>query len=176
MGHPVLSLYDYHVWANQRVFEHLKTLPEGVYQQQLTSVFPSIADTLAHIYVVDSLWLSAMRGDTLDKTFEVIEKAQSEVRSAGLDRMEELFAAVTEAYRTFLHQVDDLDRPVAPEHPRFGRLDTRLSELVRHVVNHGTYHRGMITAMLRQQGYAGVPTDYVFFLLAQQRQEQGGEA
>ncbi|MEC5258611.1 DinB family protein [Bacillus amyloliquefaciens] len=30
-------------------------------------------------------------------------------------------------------------------------------------MNHGTYHRGNISAMLHQMGYKGVPTDYIFF-------------
>ncbi len=52
---------------------------------------------------------------------------------------------------------NDLDKKISPEHPQFGRLDTHLSELVQHVVNHGTYHRGSLTAMIRQQGYSSVP-------------------
>ncbi len=40
--------------------------------------------------------------------------------------------------------------------------------ILNHVVNHGTYHRGNVTAMLRQQGYAGVATDYLFFLMDRQ--------
>lgn len=39
-----------------------------------------------------------------------------------------------------------------------------LDELVRHLTNHGTYHRGNISTMIRQQGFEGVPTDYIFFL------------
>src|SRR5690606_11664288 len=122
MGHPVLSLYEYHVWANEKVFDHLRTLPEGVYDRQLTSVFPSVAETLGHVYVVDSLWLSTMQGDTTEETFAVIQKARGEVQGAGLDRMRELFAAEAAEYRPFLRQQDDLDRPVVPHHPRYGPL------------------------------------------------------
>ncbi|MGE7186477.1 DinB family protein [Peribacillus sp. NPDC006672] len=50
------------------------------------------------------------------------------------------------------------------QHPQVGLLDTHLSELVQHVINHGTYYRGNLTAMIRQQGYSSVPTDYVFYL------------
>jgi uncharacterized damage-inducible protein DinB len=35
--------------------------------------------------------------------------------------------------------------------------------MVRHVVNHGTYHRGQVAAMLRQLGYSPPPTDYLVF-------------
>lgn len=43
-------------------------------------------------------------------------------------------------------------------------MKTTVSELLPHVVNHGTYHRGNITAMVRQAGYASAPTDYGLYL------------
>lgn len=43
-------------------------------------------------------------------------------------------------------------------------MNTSAAELVPHVVNHGTYHRGNITAMLRQMGYASTSTDYGLYL------------
>jgi uncharacterized damage-inducible protein DinB len=48
-------------------------------------------------------------------------------------------------------------------------MKTSVSELVPHVVNHGTYHRGNITAMLRQMGYASVSTDYGIYLYLKTR-------
>lgn len=35
--------------------------------------------------------------------------------------------------------------------------------MVLHVVNHGTYHRGNISAMLHQLGDSSVMTDYAFY-------------
>ncbi|MEY9869279.1 putative damage-inducible protein DinB [Peribacillus sp. B2I2] len=43
-------------------------------------------------------------------------------------------------------------------------MKTCVAELGPHVVNHGTYHRGNITAMLRQMGYASISTDYGLYL------------
>lgn len=67
-----------------------------------------------------------------------------------------------------LQLTPDLDKSMTITHPRYGRLDTRFSDILQHVVNHGTYHRGNITAMLRQLGYSGIPTDFVFYLFKQQ--------
>ncbi|MFX3635018.1 MAG: DinB family protein [Candidatus Pristimantibacillus sp.] len=53
------------------------------------------------------------------------------------------------------------------EHPKYGRLDTHFSDILRFVVNHGTYHRGSVSAMLRQQGYVEGTTDYIFYLMEQ---------
>lgn len=71
---------------------------------------------------------------------------------------------MNQQYETFFEGIENLDKVISIEHPRYGKLETPISDLVRHVVNHGTYHRGNITAMLRQQGHPGVPTDYVFYL------------
>lgn len=40
-----------------------------------------------------------------------------------------------------------------------------LAHLMQHVVNHSTYHRGQIAAMLRQLGSEPVATDFHVFLL-----------
>jgi uncharacterized damage-inducible protein DinB len=40
---------------------------------------------------------------------------------------------------------------------------------MQHVVNHGTYHRGNITAMLRQLGSKGISTDFIFYLYEQEK-------
>ncbi|UPW83895.1 DinB family protein [Lysinibacillus sp. Ag94] len=42
-----LELFRYHVWANKRVFEHLRKLPDDLYRKPLNSVFPTIGDALA---------------------------------------------------------------------------------------------------------------------------------
>ncbi len=39
----------------------------------------------------------------------------------------------------------------------------RVSDILFHIVNHSTYHRGQIALLLRQQGLEPVPTDYIFY-------------
>lgn len=162
MKHWALQLYDYHVWANERVFRHLSELPEDVSRREVQSVFPSVFDTLVHLYRVDNTWLLAMTGK-----FEEITPASrrilEEAREMRLPDLEARFREMAERYRAFWDTID-LEAVTAYPHPQYGTLNARYAEIVQHVVNHGTYHRGNITAMLRQMGFPGVPTDYVFFL------------
>ncbi|WP_379865959.1 DinB family protein [Laceyella putida] len=51
-------------------------------------------------------------------------------------------------------------------------MKINLSELVQHVVNHGTYHRGNITAMLRQLDNKGTFTDFIFYLYVKRNQTE----
>lgn len=78
--------------------------------------------------------------------------------------MQQLYTELAGEYKTFFDNFGDLSKVITIEHPKYGSLETPVEDLVKHVVNHGTYHRGNITAMLRQQGHAGIPTDYIFYL------------
>lgn len=162
--HHALQLYDYHVWGNNKFFLRLKELPKDIYDREIRSVFPSIAETLVHIYTVDTIWLGVMQENRMEDIQASIAHAQEKTKDKGLEEMEKLFQHLSKDYRDFLNNERDLDKEISPDHPQFGRLDTHLSELVQHVVNHGTYHRGNLTAMIRQQGYSSVPNDYVFYL------------
>lgn len=47
------KMYDYHVGANQKVIQHLKQLPDRIYNETINSVFSSISDVLIHLYATD---------------------------------------------------------------------------------------------------------------------------
>lgn len=169
MKHPALRSYDYHLWANETVVSHLKTLPEEVYAQEVQSVFPSISAVLGHVYLVDNIWLSAMSQLPYNELYSSIAVWTEEAKGASLERMEEFFGACADRYHTFLRSRKDLDAAITLNHPELGELTAPLSQLIHHVVNHGTYHRGNITAMLRQMGHKGVPTDYIFLFVQDPR-------
>lgn len=164
MKHNALQLYDYHVWANERVFQHLKELPEETGRTEIVSVFPSIHSALIHIFVVDTVWLCTISGDSFEKVRTSTAHLSEELKNKSIEEMEQLFSDLSTRYQTFFRNQQDMDTISSYHHPHFGTLTVRYSDIIQHVVNHGTYHRGNITAMLQQLGYSGTPTDYVFYL------------
>jgi uncharacterized damage-inducible protein DinB len=162
------QLYEYHVWSNRRVFAHLRALPAGVAEQQVASVFPTVIDVLRHLCRADELWLGVLRGLPTEEARARAAQLAERMQAADLDQLEARFENLAGRYREFLSGERPLERPVVWIHPRSGRLETTAGELLRQVCNHGTYHRGNITAMLRQMGHHGVPTDYVLYLLERQ--------
>lgn len=164
MKHPVILQYDYHKWANNRIFDHLYKLPDSVYDQEIKSVFSSLKEVFIHVYLVDGMWLSVMSGDSFSETMNVINQLKEKSENPDFDEIQTLYKENNRQYEDFFSKQEDLDEVISIEHPRYGKMDVAVSELVKHVVNHGTYHRGNITAMLRQQGHTGVPTDYIFYL------------
>lgn len=161
-----LQLYDYHVWANQKVFEHLKELPQDIYHKEIQSVFPSISEVLAHIYATDTTWLCVMSRESFDEIVKSRKQLREKTKGKSVEEMEMMLFKLSERFKAFFNRQVNLDQAIFLDHPNFGRMETNFFELVQHVVNHGTYHRGNITAMLRQLGYPGVMTDYVVYLYA----------
>jgi len=161
-----LQFYNYHVWANQKIFSHLKGLPQDIYHKEVKNVFSSVSEVLGHIYATDTTWLSVMSGYSFDEIIKSGKQLRENIKGKSIGEMEMMFLNLSEQFKTFFDHQDNLNQLVFCAHPNFGQLETNLFELIQHVVNHGTYHRGNITAMLRQMGYPGVMTDYVAYLYA----------
>lgn len=164
MNNDSLQLYNYHVWANERVFDRLLEVPREVCDQEIQSVFPTITKALIHMLQMDHVWLHAMKGDSYDDIRGTVARISQEMERKGLEHLRTLFCEVSERYKDFFHQLPDLDAVTDYPHPQYGVLKASYNEIVQHIVNHGTYHRGNISAMLRQLGHAGASTDYVFYL------------
>ena len=172
MTHHSYLLYDYHIWANNRIFTRLEQLPEEVFHAEVTSVFPSVAQTFRHLYVFERLYRSVLAEVPNVEIFPKIPGWTEEAKATTVDGIRQLFVSASEQIRELLERTPDPDKAMTIVHPTYGSLDTRFSDILQHVVNHGTYHRGNVTAMLRQQGYSGIPTDYIFYLM-ESRQGQG---
>ncbi|RTE08463.1 DinB family protein [Paenibacillus whitsoniae] len=165
-------MYDYHVWANEQLFAHLAQLPEEVFHAEVTSVFSSVAQTFAHIYRFEKLFMAVLAEVPNEEIYARMTGWAEEAQNKSVDEIRQLFADVAEQFRDLLRRTPDPDKAMTIHHPLYGSLDTQFSEILRHVVNHGTYHRGQVTAILRQQGYAGVPTDYMFYMVERRQGEK----
>ncbi|MDF2958498.1 MAG: damage-inducible protein DinB [Paenibacillus sp.] len=161
-----IEIFNYHVWATKQITGHLKQLPGDVYGKQVQSVFSSIAEALGHIYRVDRMWLAVITGESFESIFASIPVWAAEVEGITLEEMEGKLQESFDRYLSFLGSQDDPEKEILLNHPQYGSRVKPLSDVLRHVFNHGTYHRGNITAMLRQMGHSGVSTDYIFYLFS----------
>lgn len=159
-----LQLYEYNEWANGQIFNRLKELPKDVYREEIQSVFSSMSRVLAHVYLSDLGWLEVFSGNDMEHALVLQEQLKEDTESKELEEMEVMFLKLSERYKLFFNQLEGSDKPLMVENPNGDIMETSVFEQVPHVVNHGTYHRGNITAMLRQMGYASVPTDYGLYL------------
>ncbi|MBD7944539.1 damage-inducible protein DinB [Psychrobacillus sp. AK 1817] len=153
------KMYEYHVWANKVLLERLKELPRNVLNEEVSSSYPTIAQTFSHIYVVDVMWLKVLKGmdiqEALEASIAFLEKTNLYSEDEFVKSLEELASD----YEEWLDSQKDLEQKINLNNPWSGARETAYSEILFHVANHGTYHRGNITTMLRQQGHASTMND-----------------
>jgi uncharacterized damage-inducible protein DinB len=160
-NHPA-TMYAYHVWANQVILERIRELPSEVLNLEVNSSFPTLAHALSHIYAVDKMWYLVVTGTGMQEAFEECRPLNTSI----LDTVEpymDLYGELSGQFHQWLRDQTDLEQTLLLDNPFAGVRQTRLSEMLFHLVNHGTYHRGNISTMLRQLGYASAMNDYAFF-------------
>ncbi|WP_145146363.1 DinB family protein [Paenibacillus xylanexedens] len=161
MNHPV-QMYNYHAWANQTILSRIKELPSSVLSQEVNSSFPTIAHALSHIYAVDKMWYLVLTGTGMPEALQACIPLNSEIHGS-VGEYIQCFNDLSAQYNEWFQGQADLEQTVLLDNPFAGVRETSLSEMVFHLVNHGTYHRGNVSTMLRQLGHASIMNDYSLF-------------
>lgn len=158
MNEAFLQLYDYHMWANERVLNHLQSLPEGVFVQEVNLGFKSIVEVLGHLAAAEEVWFARIKEE---------HPPSLAARSfANLEAARQYFSQLQTGHREYLTSAHDMGKVVTYHNTAGEAFQNSISEILQQVVNHGTYHRGNITTMLRHLGHKGIITDYIAFLRA----------
>ncbi|MGO4730887.1 DinB family protein [Paenibacillus sp. 2KB_22] len=161
MNHPE-QMYNYNAWANQTILNRIKELPSSVLSQEVNSSFPTIAHALSHIYAVDKMWYLVLTGTGMPEALQTCMPLNGEIHGS-IDEYMQMFADLSAQYSEWLQGQTNLEQTVLLDNPFAGVRETSLSEMVFHLVNHGTYHRGNVSTMLRQLGHASIMNDYSLF-------------
>jgi uncharacterized damage-inducible protein DinB len=151
-------LYDYNSWANHRTLDACASVSEAQFTRDLRSSFRSVRDTLAHIMLVEWLWLERWQGRSPDafpsaNSFPNLESVRG--RWSEVERnLHDYVGTLTQ---------EDLDRVVSHKTTAGVPQAAPLWQMLQHLVNHGTYHRGQAAAMLRQLDVKPISTDLILF-------------
>ena len=152
------TLYDYNAWANRRAMDAAEALTKEQFVKPMGSSFGSVRDTLAHICGAEWIWLERFQGRSpasLPNTAEFDGVAT--LRERWSEQEARLLAFVGKLTQ------EDLDRVMEYKTVKFGVYRNPLWQSMQHVVNHGTYHRGQVTTLLRQLGAQPILTDLMHF-------------
>jgi len=153
------QLFAYGYWATARMLSVAEALTQDKLETHIVSSFPSLRDTLAHIVFSEWLWLRRWLGDSPTSPPDWTSKA-------ALPELKIELAAIEAERTAFLARLTDadLDQEVAYRAMDGLPFAHPLAELIRHVVNHSTYHRGQLATLLRQLGATPPNTDYTRYL------------
>ena len=143
------TMIDYHYWARDRLLEALEPLTGEQYTRDLGSSFKSIRDTAAHAYAAEWAWHERWQGRSVSALIPGERFASpAELRAAWQES--------ERAIRAFVDGLTDADVHRVIEYKLLNGTPgaSPIGQMVQHVVNHASYHRGQITTMLRQIGAA----------------------
>lgn len=152
--------FAYDDWANRRLSEALERLTEKQLGSAVASSFPSLRDTFAHIVLAEWIWLRRWLGESPTG-------APSWVASSTLEQLQGTLSEVQSDRSGLLARLDDtgLGGLVRYRNTKGEEYAQPLGDLMRHVVNHSSYHRGQAATQLRQLGEVPPGTDLILFLL-----------
>jgi uncharacterized damage-inducible protein DinB len=141
------TLVEYHYWARDRLLVAVDALTEEQLRRPLGNSFSSVFDTVVHLYGADWIWRSRWDGESpmaLPKPEQYDDLTQ--VRAVWQDEEQRIRAIVNRL------GPEGILRPI--EYRGWdGRLQAQpFWQMLQHLVNHGSYHRGQVTTMLRQLG------------------------
>ena len=138
----------YTAWANTRLFEALVALPPGEATARRNHGQHSMVGTLAHAWVVDQIWQAHLQGRT---------HGYSTRQPASEPALAQLQQDQAELDQWYIACADGLDAGSHAEVLDFHFVDGGAGAMSRgdmllHVINHKTYHRGYVADMLYQAG------------------------
>jgi len=158
-NHDVEYVYEYNRWANARVLDAVSKLTSEQFSRDLQSSHRSVRDTLAHILAAEWIWLERWKGVSpkallIPSEFPTVESLKTR------------WAVVEGDYAEFINGVTDgsLATVITYTNTRGEEWTYPLGQMLQHVMNHSSYHRGQVTTMLRQLGAEVNPVDLLVFM------------
>ena len=159
MKQLLTSFTQYEYWANERLLPVIVSLTEEQQQQTIVSSFPSLHKTLLHIWDANTIWWQR-----LHKAEEIIvpsltfHPSMKDIEKGLLLDNQKWIDWITNATE------EELEEILPYKSMRGDAFAQPVKEIVLHINNHGTYHRGQLITMLRQLGLEKLPQlDYILF-------------
>lgn len=141
-----LKWYSYNAWANRRVIGSLER--QAVTDEKILSV-------MGHLVSANFIWLNRIKDLPKSKyelwgTYDV----------PGLKRMVE---ESDEMWMSFIRENENFDRVLKYKNYVGDYFENNVQQIMIHLVNHGSYHRGQVAMLLRQKGYEPINTDFITY-------------
>lgn len=165
----IRELFRFNRWAEERMFESVRELSDEEINRDMKNSFASVRETLLHIAAAQWVWLERWKGNSPgafpeDKKHFALAQIVQWWNEIDAER-HALLQSLTEA---------DLDRNITYKNLSGVEFTFPMWQMLRHAVNHNTYHRGEITTMLKQLGRKVISTDMI--LLYQEEQKKSVNA
>jgi uncharacterized damage-inducible protein DinB len=145
----------YNIWATKTLIDRINKLPEEKITQDVASSFPSLYKTLQHMWVAEEAWWQRMK---------LVENIvlQSEQFTGSFAEMYSQLAKQSVLWKEWIDGANDNQLTHVFAYVRNKEQHKMVvHDMLLHVFNHATYHRGQLVTMLRELGEDKLPsTDF----------------
>jgi len=148
----------YNIWATGLLIDRINKMPDGTTDREIISSFPAIYKTVQHMWLAEEVWWKRLKltenivldsatftGTFTEMTTTLAKQSQQFkdwIDNATENQLVHVFA--------FIRNKEQIKMPVY--------------QMLQHVFNHATYHRGQLVTMLNQLGADKIPgTDFLAF-------------
>ncbi len=164
MGYSIQRHLEYNAWANGKIVEFMKSVDDRLLDKELKSSFSTIRKTFYHIWDAEIIWLKRVKGESVTTWPSEISGTDGEDSfSEFLKNSQELVQFVSDKKRDFL------DSKITYTNIKGNKYTNVIEDVLFHVVNHGTFHRGQMVTMLRELGCENFEAQDLIAYLRQQQ-------
>lgn len=149
----------YSVWANQKMVDAISSLSQQQQQQTVSSSFPSLHSTLLHMWDAESIWWQRLKlqehiirpSDTPNLSFTDVATGLAYLDKQWFEWIStSTEAALTHVFAYRNTKKEEFKQPVF--------------QMLLHMFNHSTYHRGQLVNILHQLEVHNIPpTDFILW-------------
>ncbi|SIO39488.1 Uncharacterized damage-inducible protein DinB (forms a four-helix bundle) [Singulisphaera sp. GP187] len=160
MQDDLFALYQYNRWATALLVKAVRQLSPEQYGQEPVPGWTSVRDTMIHVAGATDIWVRRLHG-------EPVTSRPTELDLPTLDDVVRLFDKAHDAFDRLLPTLTPERLTTILAYRNLAGNDYQLPvwAVLRHVVNHATYHRGQIASKLKRLGFDCPDTDFAFWAI-----------
>ncbi|MBA2250918.1 MAG: DinB family protein [Chitinophagaceae bacterium] len=148
----------YNIWANKKISDVVSQLSEEQIHQEIVSSFPSVYKTMLHLMEVENAWWERLK--------LVEHPAMSGWFTGNFADLIKKWMELSLQWEAWIRQTNDVNimHVFAYQNSKKEHFKQPVYEMLLHLFNHQTFHRGQLITMLRQLGIEKIPpTDFIVF-------------
>jgi uncharacterized damage-inducible protein DinB len=159
MKEVFISYASYNVWANGLLLPLMAALPSEKQHQQIESSFSSLFRTVLHMLDAESVWWQRLKLQE-----NIVWPSDS--FAGGMNELAALLQKQDKQWQEWIMQASEpmLQHQFIYQNSKKESFKQPVWQMLQHLFNHNTYHRGQWVTMLRQVGAEKIPgTDYILW-------------
>lgn len=159
MKELLVSYASYNYWANQEITKKILSLSPEQQQFEVKSSFSSLQATIIHLWDAESIWWQRMKlHENIIVPSLTFHPSMQEAVNGLMQQSKDWMEWLQQASQLQLEHV------FAYQNSKKEQFKQPMWQMLMHMFNHGTYHRGQMVTIMRQLGEEKLPpTDYIHY-------------